>query len=105
MCWNGWAKAVSKSSTRVKQLTTEAEEEQRTAFATELHGKARKKKESDLLHSCFTVAIFFFSSPCATPNSQFDKLTDRWKETRTLSLSKGPRPYVILANAGRIHSL
>jgi hypothetical protein len=63
MCWNGWAKAVSRSSTRVKQLTTETEEEQRKAFATELHGKTRKKKESDLVRSCFIVVIFFFSSP------------------------------------------
>jgi hypothetical protein len=57
MCWNGWAKAVSRSSTRVKQLTTETEEEQRKAFATELHGKARKKKESDLVRSCFTYSF------------------------------------------------
>lgn len=104
MCWNGWAKAVSRSSTRVKDFATEAEEEQRKTFATELHGKARKKKRFDFLSSCFIVALFFFFSPCTTHNSQFDRLTDRWKETRSLSFSKGLRPFVILANAG-IHSL
>ena len=77
MCWNGYHKAVSRSSTRVKDFATESEEEQRKAFATELHGKARKKKRFDFLRLCFTVAIL----PLGFSSVFFDRRLGTTNET------------------------